>query len=244
VSVSESLSDRYGVHLGDVIALDSPTGVVRLPVVGVVPDYVSDRGSVILNRRLLVERWGDRTINRVHVFLEPTATVDVVRERIKAALGDRYRLKILSLGELLDYHTDLIDRAFAVMNSVQLLIIIVTIAGIFDLLLARILERRHELALWRVVGADDVAVRQSVIIESATIGAIGAVLGVGVGMVTAWIWIGVHFRQLLGYYVEYHFALGATAWYVVLVVVTTMVAGYAAAAQATRQSVLQGIQTE
>jgi putative ABC transport system permease protein len=153
-------------------------------------------------------------------------------------------LKILSLAELLDYHTDLIDRAFAVMNSVQLLIIIVTIAGIFDLLLARILERRRELALWRVVGADDVAVRQSVIIESATIGAIGAVLGVGVGMVTAWIWIGVHFRQLLGYYVEYHFAVGAAAWYVVLVVVATMLAGYAAAAQATRQSVLQGIQTE
>lgn len=243
-SVSVSLSDRFDLHVGDSVELESPTGIVILPIVGVVPDYVSDRGSVILSRRLLVERWEDRTINRAQVMLEPTASLEAVRGEIKRRFGDRYRLKILSLNELLDYHTDLIDRAFAPMNSVQLLIIIVTIAGIFDLLLARILERRRELALWRVIGADEGAVRRSLVVESGTIGAIGTVLGIGVGAVTAWIWIGVHFRQLLGYYVEYHFAFGATLWYVVLVLVTTMLAGYAAAAQATRQSVLQGIQTE
>ena len=105
-------------------------------------------------------------------------------------------------------------------------------------------ERRRELAVWRVVGADERAVRRTIVIESATIGGLGALLGVAVGFITAWIWIGINFRYLLGYELEYHLAFGATAWYVVLAMLMTVLAGYGATRQATRQSVLQGIQTQ
>ncbi len=244
VAISTSLADRFDLHVGQHIDLETPTGLVALPIVGVVPDYVSDRGSVILNRRLLVARWGESTVSRVNVFVDPGVPLDVVRQRIIDQLGDRFRLKILTLRELLRYHTEMIDRAFAVMNAVQLLIVIVTVAGIFDLLLARIAERRRELSLWRLVGADERDVRRSIIVESGTIGVIGAAMGVAVGLVTAWLWIGIHFRQLLGYYVEYHFAVAATVWYVTLVIAMTMLAGYAAASRATRLPVLEGIQAE
>jgi ABC-type antimicrobial peptide transport system permease subunit len=167
-----------------------------------------------------------------------------VRERVRRELGSQYILKILTLRELLDYHTDMINRAFAVMNSVQLLIVVVTIAGIFDLLVSRILERRRELALWRVIGADGTAVRRSVLVESATVGGLGALLGIIVGIATSWTWIGIHFRHLLGYYIDFHFALVPAAWYVTLTIVMTVLAGYGAAYQATRQSVLDGIQAE
>ncbi len=244
VAISTSLSDRFDLHVGDDIELESPTGLVKRPIVGVVPDYISDRGSVIMSRALLAERWQEATVSRINITLEPGASLDGVREQVLQRLGDRYRVKALSLRELVAYHTDMIDRAFAVMNSVQLLIIIVTIAGIFDLLVSRITERRREIALWRVIGADVHAVRRSVIIESVTIGAMGAVLGVLVGLVTAWVWIAIHFRQLLGYYIQYHFALGATVWFVILVVVVTAGAGYAAAIVATRRPILEGIQIE
>jgi len=62
--------------------------------------------------------------------------------------------------------------------------------------------------------------------------------------VTAWLWIAINFRYLLGYHLEHHLALGATAWYVTLVIAMTMLAGYAAARQATRHSILDGIRTE
>jgi putative ABC transport system permease protein len=244
VTISTSLSDRFALHAGDTIELDSPTGPVRLPIVGVVPDYVSDRGTVILSRRLLADRWQDTTVSRINVFLQPDTSLEVVRQRILDRLGDRYRLKVLSLRELVNYHTGMIDRAFAVMNSVQILIIIVTIVGIFDLLVSRVTERRRELALWRIICADATAVRRSIVIESAAIGTIGAVLGVAVGFVTAWIWIAIHFRQLLGYYVEYHFAVGAAFWYVALVLLATALTGYAAARTATRQPILESIQRE
>jgi putative ABC transport system permease protein len=243
-NVSISFADRFSSHVGDRIQLDTPTGRVDLDVVGIVPDYISDRGTIIISARLFVERWRDSAVNRLHLFLDPGASLEKVRGDIATQFGARYRLKILSLSEGVEYLAGKIDRAYAFTFAIQLLIVIVTVAGIFDLLLAAIWERRREFALWRVIGADERTVHRSVVLESATIGVLGAVLGVAVGLVTAWIWIGINYRYLLGYYLEYHFALGTTAWFVFLVLTMTILAGYAAARQATSRSVLDGIQAE
>jgi putative ABC transport system permease protein len=238
------LADRFDIEVGDRIVLDTATEPLELPVVGIVYDYMSDRGTVTVNRKLLVQGWQETSANRFSVFLNSSAGADEVRERVVAKLGERYRLKILLPGEMVDYHVAMINRAFAFTDALQLLIIVVTVAGILDLLLAAIWERRRELALWRVVGADERTVRRSVIIESATIGFLGAALGAAVGLVTAWIWIGINFRYLLGFYLDYHFAFAASVRYMLLVVAMTILAGYIAARYATRQSVLEGIQTE
>ncbi len=244
VNVSTALADRYDLHAGDTIELDTPTGKLALPIAGVVPDLLSNRGSVLLSRRLLVERWHEPTLSRINLFLEPGEALDAVRTRVVERIGDRYRVKILSMRDVLAYHEDKVNRAFAFTDAIQLLIVIVTIAGIFDLLLSAIIERRRELALWRLIGADERAVRRSIVIESATVGAIGAVLGVLVGAVTTWIWVDINFRYLLGYSLERHFAVRAAVWYVGLVMLMTVLAGYAAARQATRQPILDGIRTE
>lgn len=242
--ISTGLADRAGLHAGDRLELDTPTGPLALPVVGVVPDYTSDRGSVLLSSRLLAERWLEPTVSRINLTLDPGVSVEEVRTRVLSQFGERFQLKVLSLREMLAYHDEMINRAFAFTDAIQLLVVIVTVAGILDLLVSAIIERRRELALWRVIGADERAVRRSVVIESMTIGAFGAVLGVLTGLVTAWIWITLNFRHLLGYYLERHFALGAVVWYVAVVMVMTLVAGYAAAHQATRQQIIDGIQVE
>jgi len=243
-NVSTSLVDRFDLHLGDPIELQTPGGILTLPIVGIVPDYMSDRGGIAISRRLLVDRWGDRVVNRILVFLRPAATI----EHVHAALADRfasaYRLKILSLREVVEFHAAAVTRAFALMDAIQLLIVVVTVAGIFDLLLSAILERRVELAVWRLIGADERAVRRSVVLESATLGLTGSLLGAVLGVVTAWIWVAINFRYLLGYHLEFHFALGATLRFIILVMAMTIVAGYGAARRATRQAVLEGLRVE
>jgi putative ABC transport system permease protein len=242
--VSVSLSDRFSLHTGDTIELTTPDGPLQLPIVGVVPDYISDRGSVIVNRRALVQHWHDDNANRFLVYLEPTVTPNDMRTALQTRLGARYRLKLLDQRQLLDYHTDLIDRAFAVMHSIQALIVIVTVAGIFDLLISRAVERRTELGLWRVIGASDRTIRSSIILEAATVGVFGSCLGIAAGFLSAWIWIRVHFRQLLGYYLDYHFAWALSFWYVALVVVMTCIAGSAAARYVVRRPVLETIRND
>jgi putative ABC transport system permease protein len=244
VTVSLSFADRFDVRVGESLELQSPTGPITLPIVGLVPDYTANRGTVILSERLFEERWGDTLVNRIIVFLDPGASVQQVRAAIHDRLGDRYRLKIDTLHEAVDYITGAIKHAFAFTDAIQLLIAIVTVAGIFDLLLSAIVERRRELALWRLIGADHRAVRRSVTIESATIGIIGACLGLVVGFTTAWLWVTVNYRYLLGFFLDFHFDFRSAAVSVALIMVMTMIAGYGAAFEATRQSLLEGIQDE
>jgi ABC-type antimicrobial peptide transport system permease subunit len=151
---------------------------------------------------------------------------------------------MLSLRDVVEFHSAAVRRAFALMDAIQLLIVIVTVAGIFDLLLSRILERRRELTVWRLIGADERAVRRSVVIESATLGLTGSLLGAILGFLTAALWVNINFRYLLGYHLEFHFAVAAAVRFVVLVMVMTIVAGYAAAYRATSLSVLEGLRAE
>lgn len=243
-TIANALADRFGLGVGDTITLDTPHGSLTLPIVGVVRDYMSDRGTVTFHRRLLVEHWDERTVSRLNAMVDPGESLETMRRRIADRLGDRYRLKVMLTREMVEYHVAAIDRAFAFTDAIQLLVAIVTVAGIFDLLLAAIWERRRDLALWQVIGADQRSVRWSVVIESATIGVLGAALGAVVGLITGWIWIKINFRYLLGFALEYHFALGPALRYGVLVMAMTVLAGYFAARQATRQSILSGIQSE
>ncbi len=244
VNVSNALSDRFGVHVGDTIELDTPTGRLRVPVVGVVPDFISDRGAVILSQRLFTDRWRDPTVTRFNVHLQSDATHADVRQRIEAALGTRYPLKILTLEEVLEYHDAYRRQAFAFTDAVQLLIVIVTVAGILDLLLSAIVERRRELAVWRLMGADDGAVRRSVVLESATVGLLGAILSGAIGWVTAWIWVRFNFRHLLGYYLVFTFPIFAALWYILLAMAATIITGRIASRYATRAPILEGLRLE
>lgn len=244
LSISTALADRFALHLGDVITLDTPTGALSLPVVGVVPDYVADRGSVVMSYRLFADRWREPTVNRFNLFLAPGTSLESARRDILDRLGARFRLKVLSLRELLEYHDAFRRKAFAFTDAIQLLIVIVTVAGILDLLISGIIERRRELAVWQLIGADARAVRRSIVVEAGAIGVLAATLGVAVGFVTAWIWVRINFKYLLGYHLKFFFPIVTSCWYVVLVICMTMVAGYIAANRATRTPVLEFLQKE
>ncbi len=243
-TISVSLADRFGLGVGDAVELDAPDGPVTLTIAGIVPDYMSDQGSLIFDRKVLRDHWNDHAVNRVLLFLDPAADPAAVRQAVGERFAGRFLLKILSPAETVAFHTAHVDRAFVLMDAIQLLIAIVTVAGILDLLLSSILERRRELALWRLIGADQRSVRRSIVIESAVIGTLGITLGLALGFVTAWIWVGINFRYLVGYYLDFHFAWGPAAWFVVLVGSMTVLAGRLAAANATRQPILGGLRAD
>ena len=75
------------------------------------------------------------------------------------------------------------------------------------------------------------------------IGAFGAVMGIAAGLVTSWIWVMFNFRYLLGYYLEFHFASATALWYVTIVLMTTMGAGYAAAHVAYNRDLVERLRT-
>src|SRR5439155_1718471 len=60
--VSTNLSHNLGIALGDVLDLDTPSGPLRLRVGGMVDDFLSPRGTVLMSRELYVRHWHDTQI--------------------------------------------------------------------------------------------------------------------------------------------------------------------------------------
>ena len=63
-------------------------------------------------------------------------------------------VKILTVPQTLAYHQSMVDRAFVFTYAIQLLVVAVTLAGIFDLLTTQIIERRGEVGIFRAIGAE------------------------------------------------------------------------------------------
>jgi putative ABC transport system permease protein len=167
--------------------------------------------------------------------------VEEARQRIVAAVGDRHRLKIDGIREALAYIDGKIREAFGFSRSLQLLIVIVAVAGVFDLLFARIFERRRELAAWRVMGAAESSGRRSVVVESLALGVLASILGFPIGVVTAWLWVQHIIPSLVGYDIAMVIPPLDCLATVAVVLAATVVAGRAAAAGATRASILDGL---
>ena len=71
--VSDNFSRRFARHVGDVVTLDSPAGPVNLQIAAVVVDFISDAGTIMIDRSLFVARWGSDRVDTFHVTLTPGA---------------------------------------------------------------------------------------------------------------------------------------------------------------------------
>jgi len=199
---------------------------------------------VILNRTRLAALWGDTRVSQFHVFLHPGEDPTAVRERISDALGRQYLLKILTVPETLAYHQSKIDEAFGFTYAIQLLVVVVTLAGIVDLLMTEVLERRTEIGILRSIGTDERRIARAVRLEAAVIGLAGALFGTVLGIGGALLWVRLNVRILLGFVLEPHFDVPVAALCVALATAAAVLGGEVAARNALRVPVLDAIRVE
>jgi len=245
VMISDNLADRLGLHVGEILDLPTPRGTEHLPIVGVVAgDYSGDQGSVLMDRDRFSASWGDRKVSHFNVFLEPRGDIQSARESIARVLKGRYSVKILTVPQTLAYHQAMVDRAFVFTYAIQLLVVVVTLAGIFDLLITQISERRSEVGVFRAIGAEKRQVGWAIRLEAFAIGISGALLGIILAIGTSLLWVRVNFRILIGYILEFHFPVLMALWCVVLAGLVAMIAGHLAARKAIRQPILETLRYE
>ena len=207
--VSRNLSRRRGLGVGDRVTLETPHGRLVLPIAGVVVDYVSPTGSVVVARPLYLQWWGDDGVTRFHVTLAPGADAGAVRRAIAAGPGAAWGgLAVRTQRELFAYHQDAVRRAFRFTTALEVLPLLVAALGLAEALLATALDRRRELGLLRAAGATRTQVARALVAEAAGVGALGLVGGLAMGAVLAVVWVRVNFAQQLGWDLDLHFALG------------------------------------
>jgi putative ABC transport system permease protein len=241
VLVSRNFARRFHAAVGTTLHLDTPAGPWAAPVVGVVVDYVSPRGSVILSRAVYRDRWRDTSVNRYHVTLAAGWDAGGTRRAIARELGAAEQLKVLTQRELYEYHQDAVQRAFRLTLALKLLPLVVAGLGLAEALLAVSLDRRHEFALLRAAGATRGQVARSVLAESVGVGLLGLAGGVLIGIVLAVLWVRVNFVHQLGWQLDFHFATASIPMAALVALVVSVPAGLLPARRVARLPVLDAL---
>jgi putative ABC transport system permease protein len=184
--VSDNFAALYHVKPGDTLELRGSYGPAPLRVLGSLPDYTWNRGTILVNRAWFRERFGDPLVDLFHVYLRPGEDVKAVRDIITRKFGAKDSLATMTKAELRDDISNLLRRLYGLAYAQEIVIGLVAALGVVTALLISVLQRRRELGLLRAVGASRAQVLRSVLAEALLMGAIGGALGLLLGIPLEW----------------------------------------------------------
>jgi putative ABC transport system permease protein len=244
VVVSESFSLKQSVHAGDSVTLRMPGGPRDFRIVAVYYDYSNDRGVIVMDQETLARHFGPMAPTSLTLYLRPGASPDAVRAEILRGLESRYRVFIYTNRALRTEVLRIFDSTFAITYALELIAIFVAILGIASALLTLILERARELAILRMVGADQGQVRRMVVAEALVLGGVSQVIGLGVGLVLSLVLIYVINVQSFGWTIQFHLPAGFLLQSSLLVLVAAGLAGLYPARRAARMRAVEALAEE
>lgn len=137
--------------------------------------------------------------------------------------------------------TDALDRVFGLFDALAIVAVVVAALGIVNTLTMDVLERVREIGILRAAGMTRRQVARMVVVEAGIIGAVGALLGIVAGLVSAALMItlsGTRTAPVLD------IPWSTMALALVLGIGLAMLAAYYPARMASRLSIVRAVRVE
>ena len=242
--ISESFALKHEVGVGDSLFMETPNGSAKLQVVAVYYDYSRERGYIIIDRSIFIKYYGDTDVNSFVIYLSNKNEIENVRQELLKTLGADYNLVIRSNPELKKNVLEIFDKTFAITYSLEIIAGGVALLGLFNTLIALILERKREIGIIRFIGGFQDQVKRMVLIESGILGFIGSIMGVAAGGVVSYILIFVINKQSFGWTIQIHFPYIFVLFSLILFWVVSLIAGLYPARLAVRLNPKEAVRVE
>ena len=235
VLVSENLAEMRKLKRGDMLELPAPDGVLRLPITGVIVDYVDQAGVILIDRSTYQQHWHDDSVNVFRVYFTPGAQfADVKRDILEHYAGQR-QVFVLANKEMKSFILQIAGQWFRLTDVQIAVAVIVAILGIVDTLTVSITDRRRELGVLRAVGGLDGQVKRTIWLEAVGIAVLGIVLGAALGGISLYFVLQIVRQDVIGMRFSYQFPIP-----VALALVPTMLAAAFVAAVWPARSAMAG----
>jgi putative ABC transport system permease protein len=241
---AENFAGLEHVRVGDTVALETPSGIVRLPVAGIIRDYSNQLGAVFVDRKLYTKYFQDDTVDIFRVYLKPGASANEVKRQILERAGRGRRLFVLSNQEVRSYVVRLTDQWFAMSYLQVFVAVMVAVLGIVNTLTVSIADRRRELGVLRAVGGLRQQIRRTVWMEAGAIALIGLLLGAATGAINLYYELEVIQHDLTGMPLGYQFPFGLTAVLIPVILGAAFAAAILPAENAVRSSLVEALEYE
>jgi putative ABC transport system permease protein len=241
--VSEPFANKHRVKPGTQLKLPIGSGIRTLKVLGIYYDYSTERGFVVVDRGTLLKYLPDRALSNLAVYLNNDARADDVRAGIDRIVSGRSVLVFSSSG-LRRAAIEIFDRTFRITYALELVAIFVAVMGIAGSLLAMVIDRRRELAIFRFLGADRGQIRTVILCEAGLLGLVANVIGLLLGTLLSLILIFVINKQSFGWTIQFHWPAGLLSAAVAGVFVATVLTGFYPAQKAIALNPIEAIHEE
>ena len=239
--VSRNFASRWGTHVGDVVKLQSPTGELARPVVGIVDDFRSEKGTVFMDRALYKKYWQDNGVDFFDIALQPNSDREAAKRDVLRITSGTVHAFVYTNAEFRKWISGLVDQFF-VMNYMQLVVaVLVSMLGIVNTLIISISERKREIGIIRALGGYRSQIRKLVLLEAVAIAIVGVVIGAFAAILSTQFMVHTVSMVLAGYSVPFYFPWRMILLSVPIVVVGSILAAWWPAQHAVNRQVIEAI---
>lgn len=245
VIISENCGLLQNIGMGDTVEIPSPSGMVRLPVVGIVTDYLNQSGTIFVDyNTVYLPFWKDPTVDMYKVYLAHGASADEVKREIQGRFAQQHRMFVF-LNREVQAHVLRNTKQWLGLSYIQVAIaVLVAVLGIANSLLISVTDRRREFATLRAIGGFCSQVRRSVWLEAISVGAIGVLFGVIFGAIDL-----LYERQMVrhdyaGLTLSYRFPVFLALVLGLSVILAAWISALAASEIAARNSIAEALEYE
>ncbi len=200
VLVSESFSDRFQLRRDQSIAVPTPIGLREVWIAGVFADYGNERGSILMDAARFVEWFKNDAVTSLMLQLKPGADAEAFRSElitrhpgIAAYTNSHLRQEILRI----------FRQTFSITYALEVIGVVVAVAGLGLTLVSVFFERRNDLATLRALGMTRREMAATAAWEGTLISVAGLIGGLTMSLGLGWILIHVINKQTFGWTLQY-----------------------------------------
>ncbi len=224
--ISEPYANRHRLRVGDMLSIATATGPRAFPIGGVVFDYRSEQGIVLIHRRLFDRLWSDAGVSSLGLFLAPGADLDTVQAAAEKIIAERGESVLVRSNRAIRLHSlAIFDRTFLITRVLRVLALGVAFVGILGALLALQIERARELAILRATGLTPRQAAGLILIQTGSLGLFAGLLSWPLGTGIAMALVKVVNLRSFGWTMDLALPLGAYLEALALAVAAALLAG-------------------
>jgi putative ABC transport system permease protein len=184
--VSDNFARRFGVGVGDAVTLESPTGALSFPVAAVIVNFISDRGTILIDQSVFVEHWKNDQVDAFHVSIAPGADVARVRNDLRAALASAGPALISTRTEFVEEVREALDAFQVLITAVVMMALVIALMGVMTSLWVSAVERTRDIGILKALGAGHHQIAGAVVWEALGLVAGSLALGLPLGSLLSW----------------------------------------------------------
>ena len=183
VLVESKLAGEKGLAVGDKVTMSIAGNPASYPVVGTFEALPGLSGQYLTSLDALSSAGVVAADNFAYVVRSPGADAAAVRAGIDKVVAGLPTVTLKDQAEFAAEQRVPIDQMLALIYALLGLAVVIAVLGIVNTLALSVIERTREVGLLRAVGLSRKQLRTMVRLESIIIALLGAVLGVGLGLV-------------------------------------------------------------